>query len=47
MFLRNPWQNITNKGTASLYFSDTSLSETGSITITVKFQLRDTPAHLL
>ena len=47
MFLKNPWQNITKKEIASLYLSDTSLGDTGSIRIAVKFQLRDTPAYLL
>ena len=47
MFLRNPWQNNTKKETASLYLSDTSLVDTGSIRIAVKCQLRDTPAYLL
>ena len=47
MFLRNPWQNITKKEAASLYLSDTSLGDTGSIKIAVKFQLRDTPAYSL
>ena len=45
MFLRNPWQNITKKETTSLYLSDTSLGDTGSIRTAVKFQLRDTPAY--
>ena len=44
MFLNNPWQNITNKEIASLCFSNTGLSNTGLITIAVKFQLRNTPA---
>ena len=35
------------KEIASLYLSDTSLGDTGSIRIVVKFQLRDTPAYLL
>ena len=43
MFLRNPWQNITKKEIASLYLSDTSLGDTSSTIIAVKFQLRDTP----
>ena len=47
MFLRNPWQNITKKQIASLYLSDTSLGDTGSTRIAVKFQLRDTPEYLL
>ena len=47
MFLRNPWQNITKKEIASLYLSDTSLGDTGSIRIAAKFQLRETPAYLL
>ena len=47
MFLKNPWQHITKKEIASLYLSDKSLDDTGSIRIAVKFQLRDTPAYLL
>ena len=35
------------KEIASLYLSDTSLGDTGSTRITVKFQLRDTPALIL
>ena len=46
MFLRNPWENITNKEIASLYLSGTSLGDTGSITFAIKFQLRDTSAYL-
>ena len=47
MFLRNPWQHITKLEIASFYLSDTSLGDTGSIRIAVKFRLRDTPAYLL
>ena len=47
MFIRNAWQNIPNKETASVYLSDAVLSDTGSITFAVKFQLRDNPAYLL
>ena len=47
MFLRNPWQNNTKKETGSPYLSDTSLVDTGSIRIAVKFQLRDTRTYLL
>ena len=43
MVLSNSWQNITNKEIASLYFSETNLSDTDSTTLTIKFQLRDTP----
>ena len=39
MALSNSWQNITNK--------DIAVSHTGSITLTVKFQLRDTHEQLL
>ena len=35
------------KKIASLYLSDKSLGDAGSIKIAVKFQLRDTPAYLL
>ena len=45
MFLRNPRQNITKKEIVSLCLSDTTLGDTGSIRIAVKFQLRDTPAY--
>ena len=38
MFLRNPWQGITNREIASRYLSDTSLSDTGSITIAVSIK---------
>ena len=38
MFLRNPWQNITKKEIASIYLSDASLVDTGSIRIPVNFQ---------
>ena len=47
MFLRNPWQNLTKKEIVSLYLSDKSLGDTGSIRTAVKFQLKDTPAYLL
>ena len=47
MFLWNSCQNITNKEISSLYLSDASLSDIGSVTIAVKFQLRDIPAYLL
>ena len=47
MFLRNLWQNMTKKEILSLYLSDTSLGDTGSIRIAVKSQLRDTPAYLM
>ena len=47
MFLRNLWQNMTKKEIPSLYLSDTSLGDTGSIRIAVKSQLRDTPAYLM
>ena len=47
MFLENPWQNITNKEIAWLYLYDASLSDTGSITIADKFQLRDIPGYFL
>ena len=35
------------KEIASLYLSDKSLGDTGSIRTAAKFQLRDTPAYLL
>ena len=35
------------KEIASLYLSDTSLGDTGSTRIAVKFQIRGTPAYLL
>ena len=47
MFLRNLWQNITKKEIPSLYLSNTSIDDTGSIRIAVKSQLRDTPAYLM
>ena len=48
MVLNNPWQNITNKDIAFFfYFSETSLNDTGSITLTINFQLRDTSTYFL
>ena len=47
MVLNNPWQNITNKEIAFFYFSETSLNDTGSITLTINFQLRDTSTYSL
>ena len=43
MVLSNSWQNITSKEIASLYFSETSQSDTDSTTLTVKFQLKGHP----